>query len=208
MDVITFVKEKQDGLVEGLNGFAANFGRLWRASKPIALAIAAGGLLRGIGIAIVFQHLGNFIDAAIGARGIGVVTSEFRADVWVFLFVLLVVYAATVFLKRLSGLSASIADRIANVALPVSLIIIAFPMLESSVSLAICLWAARGLTRNVLVVAILSAMIAGLSFLMLNDVLVFAASRTITVGTMVTIGGAELFLGLWIAARPYLAKLK
>lgn len=208
MDVLTFVKEKHEALVRNLKGFATDLGRLWRASKPITAAIAAGGLLRGIGVAIVFQHLGNVIDTAIGARGIGVVTSEFRSDVWIFLAVLLVVYLTTVCLKRMSGLSASIADRITNVALPVSLVIITFPLLEASISLVICLWAVRGLIHNRPVVALLSAMMAGLSFFMLNDVLVFTASRTITVGTMVMIGGAELFFGLWIAARPYFASLK
>lgn len=168
------------------------------------LAIA---IVRGIGIALIFQSLEQLVDSALGARGVGVVTDEVSAAWWTTLFFVLITFAAVVAMRRLSGLSLSLVQRIVTIVQPVSLLVVAWPMLNSALTIILLLIIARGFVSHRIVVAILSALIAVLTLMTTHDILVFTATRTMTVGSMLAVGGATLYLGLTMAARPYISKM-
>ncbi len=207
MDVFTVVQTCTQKMTDALNNFVEDINKLIAASRLVAAGIIAIAVLRGIGLALIFQSIERFVDGAIGARGVGVVTDELTAAWWVTLIYILATYCSMAAIKRLSGLSLSIAQRIVNLIQPISLLIVAWSMLSGSLSLVVILALVRQCVSNKIPVAVISIAMAIVSLSSVHDVLIFTATRTMTVGAMLAVGGAGLFLGLWLSARPYINKI-
>ena len=173
----------------------------------MCLGIISVGVLRAVGPALVLQTLGKFVNAAIGARGVGVVTGEVHGYFWTMLAFIVVTFAAFVAVRKFTGLAESVIRRLVAVLEPLSLLAIAWPMLEGALSWVLILFLIRIPVKRPVPVAVLSAGICIVSLLTVGDVLAFTAARTMTIGSMLTVGGASLLFGLSVAARPYMSKL-
>lgn len=207
MDIFTTVSEVTKRAQMGVREFAYDVTKMWRASRVVCVGILGVGVLRAIGPVLGLQMLGRFIDAAIGARGVGVVTSEVREYFWTMLLVVVATFGAFVAVKKFTGLSASLIQRLVRIVEPISFFLIAWPLLQSTLVWSVVVLVFRLPFRHPVITAVTSLAVAVLSLLTVSDVLTFAATRTITIGAMVTVGGASLAFGLTVAARPYFAKL-
>lgn len=207
MDVFSVARIGHEHLVDGVNTFVNDVRKIFGASRTLVSMLFAIALVRGIGIALVFQSLEQLVDGALGARGVGVVTDALRSAWWATLCFVLITFAAVVAIRRLSGLSLSLVQRAVNVLQPVSLLVVAWPMLNAALSLMVFLIIVRAFFVNRYIVFVASASIAVLTLMSAHDILVFTATRTMTVGSMLAVGGASLYVGLTMAARPYITKI-
>lgn len=207
MDVFSVARIGHEHLVDGVNTFVNDVRKIFGASRTLVGMLFAIALVRGIGIALVFQSLEQLVDGALGARGVGVVTDALRSAWWATLCFVLITFAAVVAIRRLSGLSLSLVQRAVNVLQPVSLLVVAWPMLNAALSLMVLLVIVRAFFVNRYIVFAASASIAVLTLMSAHDILVFTATRTMTVGSMLAVGGASLYVGLTMAARPYITKI-
>ncbi len=207
MDIFVTTRALADRASASANDFADDVKKLWRASRVVCLGIVGVGVLRAVGPALVLQTLGKFVNAAIGARGVGVVTGEVHGYFWTMLAFIVVTFASFVAARKFTGLAESIIRRLVAVLEPLSLLAIAWPMLEGALSWVLILFLIRIPVKRPVPVAVLSAGICIVSLLTVGDVLAFTAARTMTIGSMLTVGGASLLFGLSVAARPYMSKL-
>jgi len=90
---------------------------------------------------------------------------------------------------------------------PISLLVVAWPMLNSSLSVILLFLAVRWFVQNHIIVALLSSAICIATLLSAHDILVFTATRTMTVGTMLAVAGASLYFGCSVAMAPYREKI-
>ncbi|MCR4312583.1 MAG: hypothetical protein NUV56_04855 [Candidatus Uhrbacteria bacterium] len=206
MDVFSVAQSVIQRITDATNSFVDDVRKLSSASHIVAVGIFAFALVRGVGVAIVLQSLERLVDGAIGARGIGVVTDDVQTAWWMTLFFIVMTFTSIVAIRRLSGLSLAIVQRIVAFVQPISLLIVAWPMLNGSLSVVIMLVLIRACIHHYWIVAALSGAIAVVTLLSAHDILVFTATRTMTVGTMLAISGASLYFGLSLATQPYIKK--
>lgn len=207
MDLFSFVKDCSQSLTRSINQFTGDARKLFVATRTVAVGIFVIALVRGVGIAFTFSSMGNLIDSAIGARGVGVVTDDVQRAWWTVLACIALAYASTFAIRRLGGLSLSLTQRFVVLVQPVSLLVVAWPMLNESLSLVLMLFLARLAFHRRWVVMTLSLLMVVITIFSIHDILIFTATRTMTVGAMFAVGGTGLYFGFSIAARPYLNKL-
>ena len=207
MDLFSFVKNHAERIAGATNLFIADVRKLSGASRAIAFGVLCIAVVRGIGAALIFQSVGNLVNAAIGARGVGVVTNDLQSAWWIMLVYLLLAFTSTMMIRRLSGLSFSLVQRIVEMLQPISLLVVAWPMLNSSLSVILLFLAVRWFVQNHIIVALLSSAICIATLLSAHDILVFTATRTMTVGTMLAVAGASLYFGCSVAMAPYREKI-
>ncbi|KKW30311.1 MAG: hypothetical protein UY72_C0015G0008 [Candidatus Uhrbacteria bacterium GW2011_GWD2_52_7] len=207
MDLFSFVKNHAERIAGATNLFIADVRKLSGASRAIAFGVLCIAVVRGIGAALIFQSVGNLVNAAIGARGVGVVTDDLQSAWWIMLVYLLLAFTSTMMIRRLSGLSFSLVQRIVEMLQPISLLVVAWPMLNSSLSVILLFLAVRWFVQNHIIVALLSSAICIATLLSAHDILVFTATRTMTVGTMLAVAGASLYFGCSVAMAPYREKI-
>ena len=207
MDLFSFVKNHAERIAGATNLFIADVRKLSGASRAIAFGVLCIAVVRGIGAALIFQSVGNLVNAAIGARGVGVVTDDLQSAWWIMLVYLRLAFTSTMMIRRLSGLSFSLVQRIVEMLQPISLLVVAWPMLNSSLSVILLFLAVRWFVQNHIIVALLSSAICIATLLSAHDILVFTATRTMTVGTMLAVAGASLYFGCSVAMAPYREKI-
>lgn len=86
-------------------------------SSVFILAEVILGLLSVAGV----MTLGLTIDAVIGARGIGVMTTDVTSQLWRWLLILLIGFAAYMFVQRFSGKAAAVGQNIAELIFSVAM---------------------------------------------------------------------------------------
>lgn len=207
MDVFSAAQRTHEHLVDVVNAFVDDVRKITKASRIVAAILFAIAVVRGIGVALIFQSLEHLVDGALGARGVGVVTDDVSRAWWATLFFVLITFASVVAIRRLSGLSLSLVQRATSVLQAVSLLVVAWPMLNAALTIILLLVVLRALVTQRIVIAVSSALIATLTLLTAHDILVFTATRTMTVGSMLAVGGATIYFGLTMAARPYVSKM-
>ena len=207
MDLFSFVKNHAERIANATNLFITDVRKLSGASRAIAFGVLCIAVVRGIGAALIFQSVGNLVNAAIGARGVGVVTDDLQSAWWIMLVYLVLAFTSTMMIRRLSGLSFSLVQRIVEMLQPISLLVVAWPMLNSSLSVILLFLAVRWFVQNHIIVALLSSAICIATLLSAHDILVFTATRTMTVGTMLAVAGASLYFGCSVAMAPYREKI-
>jgi len=207
MDLFSFVKNHAERIAGATNLFIADVRKLSGASRAIAFGVLCIAVVRGIGAALIFQSVGNLVNAAIGARGVGVVTDDLQSAWWIMLVYFLLTFISTTMIRRLSGLSFSLVQRIVEILQPISLLVVAWPMLNSLLSVILLFLAVRWFVQNHIIVALLSSAICIATLLSAHDILVFTATRTMTLGTMLAVAGASLYFGCSVAMAPYREKI-
>ena len=207
MDLFSFVKNHAERIANATNLFITDVRKLSGASRAIAFGVLCIAVVRGIGAALIFQSVGNLVNAAIGARGVGVVTDDLQSAWWIMLVYFLLTFISTTMIRRLSGLSFSLVQRIVEILQPISLLVVAWPMLNSLLSVILLFLAVRWFVQNHIIVALLSSAICIATLLSAHDILVFTATRTMTLGTMLAVAGASLYFGCSVAMAPYREKI-
>lgn len=176
-----------------------DFLKLDSASRPFAVAAVMAGALRGLVPIATLITLYRLTDAAIGARAVGVATSDLTRALWSFGAVSLVGLALVLGSERLRGLMGKVANKAAGIA--------------CAASLAVCVFI-LGPMRLILVVILMLALqavnlprradIGALLVVLALHVSLFLTSVTFLVTRVLTVGGFFMFAGAVVASASWL----
>lgn len=186
--------------------FWKGYRRLFQASPVAVVFLTIAEIYLGALIILEIFALSNLIMSLIGARAVGVVTTDVRsAAIWQVGLVVVAV-PAMIYQKQFQGMGAEIGRQIREftlvtssllMALPISAILLPFMTLAGYYIPALKIrWATISMSVLVLLTGILL-------FLGAVETVVY---RGITIGQFIAWGGALLVHVSWIALRPYVPR--
>lgn len=188
--------------------FWADFRRIWSASKRSAILLIILEIFLGALVVIELSLLSHLIDATIGARGIGVWTSDMDDGLrnQVILFVILVV--ALHFKEQFKGLAAKVGSQIREIVFIVTMFLASFvasPFLLTAAVLAylVVIQLDKRIWRVVYSLLVIAVGASGLS-----TILHLAVGFDITIGQLIWWGGSLMALCGWLALSPHLNKVE
>ncbi len=140
--------------------------------------------------------LGNTVDALIGSRGIGVVTSDLTQQLGYWLALMVLAFLAYIFSLRFTGKAGSVGRDLRDLIAFTSLIVYFIGILQLFLAVAftvVIIFEIASDTLRAKLVGLLSAVVIGI--LIANNLVKFTVSRSFTVGEgMAMIGAIAVFV--------------
>ncbi len=190
-------------IVGGLRGFKENFSRLWQASKSSALLLIVLEIFLGSSIVLELSLLAHLIDSTIGARSIGVWTSDMTLDLRYQVILFIIVVIALHLKEQFKGLTAKLGASIREVTFIVTVGLAAAVSSPIFLGLAIftypiILQLKARIWRIVFSLAVIAIGLNGIT-----QILHLAVRQDITVGQLIWWGGALMALCGWLTLAPH-----
>lgn len=188
------------------SSFWANFVRLWHASKTSTILLILLEIFLGSVAVIELAILSHLIDSTIGARSIGVWTSDIslglRNQILLFIGVVIALHLK----EQFQGLTAKIGATIREIVFIIIMFItslVASPVLltASVISYVVVLQTDRRIWRVLFSFAAIAIGASGLS-----TILHLAVQKDISIGELIWWGGAAMALTGWLALAPHIGQ--
>ncbi len=173
--------------------------RLDTASRILAVGTVTAGVLRGLIPIAALVTLYRLTDAAIGARSIGVATSDLTHALWSFGAVSLLGLALVLGSERLRGLTGKVASRAAVAAAVVSLAVCMFllgPVRFFAIVILLVAGQTAGVPRHAGLILFLAAFALHVSLFV--SAVTYLVTRSLTVGGFFLFGGAVVASATWM----------
>jgi hypothetical protein len=193
-----------DNVLEIIQKFFRGYGRIFHASKLTTVFVL---LFFGfLGLAPVFElHiLKEFVDALIGARGIGVWTSDLTKFSWRQVVLLILMIPTWVFVSRTSGFVRAIGLRTSEILFLLSLGYMLLMLASIVLPIALIAFVFVASVKNRFLDFGFSVAILLFVFNQLARIINISLHSGATVGETIFFAGGLLVLGSWLAFRPFL----
>lgn len=177
-----FTREKE-ALQEFQFSLKKAFDLLGNMYAPIFFCAAA---LLGIALPVFAWKSGGVLNALLGARGVGTLTSELTRGMWILVVALVVFFVANIALSRLEGKMREVFVRLAHVCEIATLLFLSAEFLSIFFIHIILLLVWRLSTQNYLRIGIATIWFLGLVW-MFFSLATDVALRVSTLGDMVSI---------------------
>lgn len=201
------IRKAHEDIKAALGQFFNDYKRLFRASKSTAVLLLISHVFIGLLPLLELITLFGLTDALIGARGIGVWTSDVTTFMWYQVGLLIVAIPALFFSSQLSGVTKRLGWTAAEAALIASLFFAALPIAPILLfALLVGAFVASYFPHKFVLLGY-SVVVILLMVNNFSNVLRVTVLRGATVGEAVLLGGSLLLFSAWLALRPYLRKL-
>ncbi|MCH8049676.1 hypothetical protein IH979_03120 [Patescibacteria group bacterium] len=183
--------------------FFADYKRVLDASKWVAVFLFATSTFLGLFPILGLSVLGSLVDALIGARGVGVWTSDVQKFLWYQIILLLAFIPALVFIGQLKGIVLRLSRSTKELALIASSFLIGLQAAPVTVGVLVLFVIAFAFVKHPKVQWIMSSIMILLAIQPLWTLANSVVEKDILVGQMISWGGALLIFTAWMALRPY-----
>jgi len=184
--------------------YFVDFKRVFRASKGVAVFLFLSGAYIGLFPVLEFVILGGWLDALIGARGIGVWTSDVGKYLWYEIILLLLCVPSIVFSRQLDGLVKRLNRSTQELFLIVGAGLVALPAAPIIVGLIILFMIGFSFIKHQRIRWAMSTVMICFALQPLWLLADRVVERAILPGNLISWGGAlVIFIG-YTALRPYL----
>lgn len=182
--------------------FRHDIARLDAAARPMLAVTVVLGVARGLVPIVVLITVFNLVNALIGARGVGVITSELVQTLWsaagVWAGSLVVIYSH----MRLRGVMAKVAQQVAIIVFLVSSFICTFLVGPfRCLLLVVTFLASEVWSTDRRVALLLLAVAVGIGVSIIMTVLSILLARSFTVGGFLLFAGITTTLLTWMMLR-------
>ena len=148
--------------------------------------------------------IGDFVDALIGARGIGIWTSDITNFIWYQFTLIVLCIPALVFSNQISGTVKRLGILTSEIFLCVSLFFAALPVAPILLPIIVIVGFFASLLEKKILLLIYSLLILLLMQNSIAKLINVTIHRGATVGEALFWGGSFIALLGWLALRPYL----
>lgn len=178
--------------------------RLFRASKTSAAFVVGLGIALGVFPYIAASAFGHFVNAALGSRGIGTLTSEASGAMWSIAALPVIFFAFWRAVLSLSGVALSVTRRVASIALVLSLSAYLVGTFTGGVVLVLAALLAEYAFAHLKYARIVAAILAyGIGVCMCGNTLLLLSARALTLGEAISLVLASMTLATFIAVHAF-----
>lgn len=204
MDLLVLLRQQSVSMRDAAFAFRDDVMRLLRAS-PIfgGMVLATGGVLGFVPI-LLWQYVGNFVDASFASRGVGTMTAELSQSAMIVAVLGVLLVAAGAYFLQTKALSRTIASTIAVIAIFATHIVTLLPIEKSFIIFLAILAIGFHVARHRAALLAMSGVLILLSISAVSDILYMMSHRSMTVGSAMEYCLVILTLGAtsaWIAQR-------
>lgn len=186
------------------NSFWVNLFRIYSASKSMVVLLITVEIFLGALVVIELGVLSNLVDSTIGARSIGVWTSDMTKGLWQQVIVFMLFIVTIHFKEQFKGVAAKTGRTIRESIFIITAYLAS--LVASPLLLTVILVSSAGASyiKSRIGRVIYSLIIVLVSAQALSELMRLAVMKGISIGDALWWGGSLLAFAGWIALRPHL----
>lgn len=184
--------------------FLTDIGRLYKASKLTTLMIVAVEVFLGALVVIELGILSHLIESVLGARSLGIWTSDVLLGLKWQIVVLVIVVFALHAKEQVSGLSAKLGLQIRETVFIISTFLAAIVSAPFGLIILLAGYLLLDKMKKMSLRIGYSIIAIAVAYSALNNLLQMTVARTVDISQMIWWGGALMAFVVFVALKPHL----
>ncbi|MDP2631569.1 MAG: hypothetical protein Q8P30_02245 [Candidatus Uhrbacteria bacterium] len=172
--------------------------RLWKASRATSVSVLVTQVILGLAPVLFLWIFSELVSALIGARGVGIFTSDVSKWFWWMILLWLCIVVSISFTKALKGFTLDVGSRTRVALFVLSLFFLALPAGPIRVGLIVIAIVVPAFVKLRYASLVTSAIVLLLTLQVLYDLVALVVHKGVLIGDGIAWGGALLVFASWL----------